>query len=65
MLDVQGVMQNRMLNSLHLPEKAKKMLVESEFKISEIAEAVGYSDVSYFSKSFKKYFGVSPKAVSG
>lgn len=33
----------------------------SNFSVSQIAEACGYADVSYFSKTFKKYFGTSPK----
>ena len=28
--------------------------------IIEIAESIGYSDVYYFSKNFKKYYGISP-----
>ena len=40
---------------------AQKLLKESTMKISEIAEAAGYSDVYYFSKKFKKSCGCSPK----
>ena len=35
-------------------EKAK------ELNLSEISEAVGYSDISYFSRIFKKEFQVTP-----
>lgn len=32
----------------------------SPFSVSQIAEACGFSDPLYFSRVFKKYFGVSP-----
>lgn len=41
-------------------ETAKKLLVEKERSISEIAELVGYSDIKFFTKQFKKVMGVSP-----
>lgn len=41
-------------------EKAKKLLIDSRTKILDISSKVGYSDGNYFSKSFKKYVGVSP-----
>ncbi len=40
---------------------AQSLLKENSMKISEIAEATGYSDVYYFSKKFKKSAGCSPK----
>lgn len=39
---------------------ARRMLEEGYYLLAEITEKVGYSDPSYFSKSFKKYFGMSP-----
>ncbi|MCS7464633.1 AraC family transcriptional regulator [Paenibacillus doosanensis] len=39
--------------------KAKQLLRESELKITEIAERVGYQQ-SYFNRIFKKYEGVTP-----
>ena len=42
-------------------EQAKKYLTEYPDKtLIEIAESIGYSDVYYFSKNFKKYYGISP-----
>ncbi len=41
--------------------KAKDLLCGSRMKIREIAFSVGYRDELYFSKAFKKTFGVSPK----
>lgn len=32
----------------------------SEYSVSQIAEACGYSEPLYFSRVFKQYFGVSP-----
>lgn len=39
---------------------AKKLLLEDNYKIYEIAEAVGYSDVKYFSQVFKKNTSMTP-----
>ena len=42
-------------------EQAKKYLIEYPDKtLIDISESVGYSDVYYFSKNFKKYYGISP-----
>lgn len=42
---------------------AKEQLLYSSKKILEIALDCGYSDNHYFSYSFKKYFGISPKKM--
>lgn len=42
-------------------EKAKILLLTTQMKNYEIAEAVGFSDVNYFGTRFKKRFGESPK----
>lgn len=39
---------------------AKKRLLEQETSTKEIAYDVGYRDLNYFSKVFKKYTGYSP-----
>lgn len=41
-------------------ETAKSLLIYTDMKIGRIAEHVGYDDLLYFSKAFKKYTGVSP-----
>jgi two-component system response regulator YesN len=42
-------------------EAAKELLRTTNMKLFAIAEKVGYSEPNYFSYSFKRYFGVSPK----
>lgn len=43
-------------------EKAKELLQDPELKIQTVSEKIGYHDTNYFSKAFKKHFGVSPLA---
>ena len=40
---------------------AKKMLELTDKSIAEIAEETGFTDASYFAKSFKSAFGITPK----
>jgi len=44
-------------------EYAKKMIINTDISISEIAYNTGFSEYNYFLKAFKKYFGVSPKVM--
>ena len=39
---------------------AKEMLLNGRFTVAEIATNLGYENHGYFSRTFKKYFGVSP-----
>lgn len=39
---------------------AKGLLKDYRYKIYEVAEQVGYRDITYFSAIFKKHVGVSP-----
>ncbi len=41
--------------------RAKELLESGNIKLSGVSEMVGYSDASYFSKCFKKYYGISPR----
>ena len=42
-------------------QEAKKLLVETSYKVYQIAEMIGYSDYKYFSMQFKKYVSLTPK----
>ena len=41
-------------------EKATFYLKSGQFSVSETSYKVGFSDPGYFSRSFKKHFGMSP-----
>lgn len=41
-------------------EHAKQMLQETDISVTEVAMQSGYQDISYFIRSFKKTYGVSP-----
>lgn len=41
-------------------ERAKQLLSESSLSISEIAEALGYSDLYFFSRQFKRHVSRTP-----
>lgn len=41
-------------------KEAKDILLTKPMKLSAVAEKVGYNDPNYFSKSFKKRFGLTP-----
>lgn len=44
-------------------EKAKELLLKTEFTVSEISYKVGFSSPSYFTKCFKNHFGMIPKQI--
>jgi len=41
-------------------EKAKELLKDKKLKIYEVADSVGYKNLTYFSRQFKDHFGISP-----
>lgn len=41
-------------------EKAMQLLSDARYQITDISSKVGYSNGNYFSKSFKKFTGLSP-----
>lgn len=41
-------------------EHSKKLLEQKSMKVYEVSEQVGYKNVDYFHKKFKKYVGISP-----
>jgi AraC-like DNA-binding protein len=42
-------------------EQARQLLEEQQLNVSEIAQAIGFANRSYFAAAFRKKFGVSPK----
>lgn len=43
-------------------EQARQMLLQGDRSVSEVAEAVGFSNPNYFSKKFKRTFGMLPSS---
>ncbi|HWP50494.1 MAG TPA: AraC family transcriptional regulator [Clostridia bacterium] len=43
--------------------RAKALLITGDAPIGEVSKSVGYSDALYFSRAFRKQFGVSPSAL--
>ncbi|MCX7934031.1 MAG: AraC family transcriptional regulator, partial [Planctomycetota bacterium] len=41
--------------------RAAVLLQESDLKVQQVAQRVGYNDLYHFSKLFKKHYGVSPR----
>ena len=56
-----GYSPNRYIRILRM-KKAAELLMKGEYTSAEVAYKVGIQDASYFSKSFKEQFGMSPKA---
>lgn len=42
-------------------EKAKEYLTETDYKVYEVADILGFENTTYFSRFFKKHTGSSPK----
>jgi two-component system response regulator YesN len=56
-------MNDTFSNYLHVyrMQAAKELLRTTDLKLSDVAERIGYTDPNYFSFSFKKTFGISPR----
>lgn len=50
---------NQLISSVRL-HRAKALLLENKYNIAEVGYQTGFSNPSYFSKSFKKEFGITP-----
>ena len=45
-------------------EKAWQLLLGKRYSVSQVAEAVGYTNLSAFSKAFKKYYHITARERS-
>ena len=55
-----GIGINKYIKNLRM-EKARELLTSTNMKISEICERVGYSNLSYFCRSFRNEYGMTPE----
>ena len=55
------VSPNKYINNLRL-EYASQLLQSGLYRIYEISELSGFTDVKYFAKCFKEKYGISPLA---
>ena len=55
-----GISPSSLIKSTRM-KQAAYLLVHDKVNISEVAYRVGFSTPSYFSNSFRSYFGLSPK----
>ncbi len=44
-------------------EKAKQLLCNTNLRIGEVAERVGYPNQSYFCQQFRRYHGITPNSI--
>lgn len=51
---------NNILDTIRIVN-AKRLLLETDMKVYQISERVGYGNIDYFYLKFKKYVGISPK----
>ena len=42
-------------------QKAKELIISTDYKIYHIGKLVGYEDTRFFAKTFKSFYGISPK----
>jgi AraC-like DNA-binding protein len=53
---------NQFINEVRL-ENARKLLIETQLPISQVAYQCGFSEPSYFSKQFRRLFGEIPSQM--
>lgn len=56
-----GVTMNRYVREVRM-NKAKELLEGTNMKISQISKEIGFSSSTYFCRSFREFFGVSPES---
>lgn len=56
-----GMTLNRYVRSVRM-EKAKELLESTNMKIAQISREAGFSSSTYFCRSFREFYGVSPES---
>ncbi len=54
-----GVTPNELIKNIRI-KYAADLLVKGKYTVSEVAYSIGFSDLSYFGKCFKKSYGMAP-----
>ncbi|MBO5032513.1 MAG: response regulator [Lachnospiraceae bacterium] len=57
---ITGCTLNKYIKQIRM-EKAQELLLNTNMKVTDISQAVGYPNTSYFCKSFQKLFGTTPE----
>ncbi len=57
---VTGCTLNKYIKQVRM-EKAQELLLNTNMKVTDISQSVGYSNASYFCKNFQKLFGTTPE----
>lgn len=60
---VVGKSPGQILGEYRLNEAMRRLKSNENESVSDVAYSVGFSDLSYFSKKFKSYFGYSPTSA--
>jgi AraC-like DNA-binding protein len=58
--NIAGQTVNEFIRTIRL-KKSIQYLLEGKLNVSEISTAMGFNSPSYFSRSFTRHFGLSPK----
>lgn len=59
-VQVTGCTLNKYIKQIRM-EKAQELLLNTNMKVTDISQAIGYPNTSYFCKSFQKLFGTTPE----
>lgn len=55
-----GIGVNKFIKNYRM-EKAKQFLEDTNIKVVNVCQMVGYANVSYFCQSFREFYGISPE----
>lgn len=59
-VQVTGCTLNKYIKQIRM-EKAQELLLNTNMKVTDVSQAIGYPNASYFCKSFQKLFGTTPE----